>query len=199
MFGSFPYSDIAPAGHYLALRVGFAFPMFEQNALPEEWVKIYTAQGLMLYDPVMQWMYGNIGSARWSQIEIDDPRGIMRQANGFGLNYGVAISCLDVDQTGQRSFGTFARSDREFTDDEIAQLDVQMLHLHNAKAPPTNLTDAEKEVLGMVKNGMLLKQIANELAVSEGAIKQRLRNAKYKLDARNSTQAATIALEFGLI
>lgn len=196
---SFSFSDIAPAGHYLALRVGFSFPVYEQNALPAEWVKIYTAQGFMLHDPVIQWLYSNIGAVRWSEIEIADPRDVLGKATAFFLNYGVAISYMDDDQTGQRSFGTFSRSDREFTDAEIELLSGQILHLHSTKAPPTNLTEAEKEVLVMVKNGMLLKQIAAELSVSQGAIKQRLKNAKNKLDARNSAQAAAMALEYGLI
>ena len=35
----------------------------------------------------------------------------------------------------------------------------------------------------MVKDGKRLKQIAHELGVSEGAVKQRLKNAKTKLGA----------------
>ena len=30
--------QIAPAGYYVALRIGFAFPMEEVNELPAEWV-----------------------------------------------------------------------------------------------------------------------------------------------------------------
>lgn len=52
-------------------------------------------------------------------------------------------------------------------------------------APPTNLTKAELEALRMVKDGLLVKEIANILGVSEGAVKQRLRNAKSKLGAKN--------------
>jgi len=196
---SLVFSDLAPAGHYLALRVGFAFPVFEQNNLPEEWVKLYTSQGFMLHDPVMKWVYANTGSTRWSEIEADDPRGILGLASAYTLKYGVAIACVDNDQTGQRSFGTFGRSDREFTDEEVARLGTEILRLHKASKPPSNLTNAEKEVLVMVKNGLLLKQMAAELGVSEGAVKQRLKNAKLKLNAHNSAQAAAKALEYGLI
>ena len=51
----------------------------------------------------------------------------------------------------------------------------------------------------MVKDGKRLKEIAHELSVSEGAVKQRLKNAKAKLDAKTSTQAATIAAQHGII
>jgi LuxR family transcriptional regulator len=66
-------------------------------------------------------------------------------------------------------------------------------------APPTNLTMAELEALRMVKEGMRLKQMAHALGVSEGAIKQRLRNAKLKLGASTGAQAATRASDYGLI
>ena len=192
-------TDIAPAGHYLAVRVGFAFPMFEQNELPQEWVKTYTKQGLMLHDPVMKWVYSNAGSRRWSALEIDDPRNVLRQASEFSLNFGVAVSYLDEEKAGLRSFGSFARSDREFTDSEINDLSAQIQSLHNAKEPPQNLTNAEKEVLAMVKDGLLLKEMAAILGVSEGAIKQRLKNAKQKLGAKTSAHAAALSLEYGLI
>jgi LuxR family transcriptional regulator len=70
---------------------------------------------------------------------------------------------------------------------------------HHAKAPPTNLTNAELEALRMVKEGLRLKQIAHSLSISEGAVKQRLKNAKMKLGAKTSAQAAAMVGEFGLI
>ncbi len=74
-----------------------------------------------------------------------------------------------------------------------------LLTLHQQMVPPTNLTRAELEALGMVKNGLLMKEIADLLGVSEGAVKQRLKNAKTKLKAKTSTHAATMATTFGLI
>ena len=51
----------------------------------------------------------------------------------------------------------------------------------------------------MVKDGLLMKEIADLLGVSEGAVKQRLKNAKLKLGAKTGTHAATMATSFGLI
>lgn len=193
------FSAIAPAGYYVALRIGFAFPILEHNALPEPWVELYTRQGLMLHDPVIRWLYGNSGTVRWSEIRLDDPRKVMAQGAAYGLRFGAAVTVLDPMQPGLRSFGSFARSDREFTEAEMQQLETRLRRLHSAKAPPSNLTAAELEALRMVKNGMLMKQIAAQLGVTEGAVKQRLKNAKAKLNARTSTQAATLASGFGLI
>jgi len=51
----------------------------------------------------------------------------------------------------------------------------------------------------MIKHGKRIKQIAHELGVSEGAIKQRLKNAKLKLDAKTGPQAAALASQYNLI
>lgn len=190
---------IATNGYYIALRVGFAFPLEEMNTLPSAWVDHYTTHRFMLQDPVVRWIYQNTGATRWSAIELQDPMRVLDQAQTFGLRYGAAVACFDGNKEGQRSFGTFSRPDREFTKDEIGALHAYVMKLHHEKAPPTNLTAAELEALKMVKEGMRLKQIAHDLGISEGAVKQRLKNAKTKLNAQTSAQAAAMVGEFGLI
>lgn len=199
LLGSDDLGELAPSGYYIALRIGFAFPMEEVNALPEEWVRHYTKQRYMLFDPAVRWAYSNTGAIRWSDISHDDPRRILEQAQTFGMRYGVTVSVFDSGADAQRSFGSFTRSDREFTDLEIRLLQAYLKRRHNETAPPTNLTKAELEALGMVRDGKRLKEIAYELSVSEGAVKQRLRNAKLKLEAKTSTQAAALASQYGLI
>lgn len=193
------FSELSPGGYYLAIRVGFAFPMEEENTLPEDWVSRYTGQGFMLHDPVMRWVYANSGSIRWSEIPFGDPRDVLVEAAKHGLKFGAAVSCLDETDEGQRSFANFVRGDREFTDEELRILRQMVHRRHIESAPPTNLTRAELEVLDMVRNGLLMKQIADQIGVSQGAIKQRLKNAKQKLRAKTSTQAATLAVKYGLI
>lgn len=193
------FASLAPAGFYIALRIGFAFPLAEQNALPVHWVDTYTRKNYMLDDPVMRWLYGNSGARRWSDLGLDDPRGIMRDATRHGLEFGVAICFDDPGPKGQRSFGSFARADREFTDEEIRHLSARLEWLHIAMAPPTNLTRAELEALKMVKDGLLVKEIANRLGVSDGAVKQRLKNAKAKLGSKTRSQAVSAATGYGLI
>jgi len=192
-------STLAPSGYYLAMRVGFAFPVAEANTLPTEWVNRYTSQGYMMMDPVIRWVYSHSGVVRWSDIPMDDPRLILQDAKTFELNYGLAISCLDDAEDGQRSFGSFCRSDREFSDEEARILQQIISELHESFSPPKNLTKAELEVLIMVKDGLLMKQIADDLGISLGAVKQRLKNAKFKLRAKTSSHAAALAIQFGLI
>ncbi|SFS07560.1 helix-turn-helix transcriptional regulator [Yoonia litorea] len=191
--------QLAPAGYYIALRIGFAFPMEEVNELPDDWVRHYTVNGFGLFDPVLRWAYANVGTCRWSDLKIDDPRNIMSQAQSFGLRYGLVVSVFDSGANAQRSFASFARSDREFTELESKLLLAYLRRRHHEAAPPTNLTKAELEALGMVKDGLRLKEIAYRLNVSEGAVKQRLKNAKKKLGAKTGSQAAALANQFGLI
>ncbi len=190
---------LAPGGYFLALRMGFVFPVFEKKTLPPKWIDRYSARGYVLVDPVMHWMYQNVGAARWSELGLADPHKVLEQAKLYGLNYGVAVCCADPGERTQRSFGSFARGDREFTESEVAALADCVSRLHREMVPPKNLTKAELEALRMVKNGLLMKEIANLLGVSEGAVKQRLKNAKMKLRAKTSTHAATMATTFGLI
>lgn len=191
--------QLAPAGYFVALRIGFAFPIEEINALPPQWVEHYTRHRYMLFDPVVRWAYANTGVVHWDDLSGDDPKGILGKAQHHGLNHGVTISVFDGNAEGQRSFGSFARDDRPFIDLEIKLLEAFVKRRHKEMAPPTNLTDAEISALRMVKDGMRLKQIAFELDVTEGAVKQRLKNAKGKLGAKTSTQAATMAAQYGII
>ncbi|MFZ3583833.1 LuxR family transcriptional regulator [Loktanella sp. DJP18] len=190
---------VAPAGHYIALRIGFAFPMEEINAFPSEWIEHYTRNRLMLFDPVMRWAYANTGMARWSDLRRDDPHGVLSMAAAFGLRFGLTLAVFDDNADGHRSFASFARADRDFDDLETRLLLAYLTRRHIEMLPPRNLTHAELEALAMVKDGKRLKQIAYDLGVTEGAVKQRLKNAKTKLQAKTSTQAATMARQFKLI
>jgi LuxR family transcriptional regulator len=191
--------QLAPSGYYIALRIGFAFPMEEVNAFPSEWIQHYTSQRFMLFDPTVRWAYSTTGMCRWSELEQDDPRRIIAQAKTFGMRFGVTVSVFDGNVDAQRSFASFTRGDREYSDLEMKLLKALLVRRHAETAPPTNLTRAELEALGMVKDGKRLKEIAFELSVSEGAVKQRLKNAKLKLGAKTGTQAAALANQYGLI
>lgn len=191
--------ELAPAGFYVAVRIGFAFPMVELNHLPPSWVREYTAGGLMVHDPAMLWAYKNTGAARWSDLVASDAIGVLDLAKDHGLEFGAVVSCTDRNDPGQRSFGLFCRSDREYAPRELLRLTDRVTEYHRLHSRPSNLTSAELETLGLVKNGLLMKEIACILNVSESAIKQRLKNARLKLNAKTGPQAAALATMFGMI
>lgn len=192
-------SSLAPAGFYVGLRVGFSFPSEEMNRLPEDWVEHYTALGLVVYDPVMKWVYANDGFCRWSDVVYPDPAGVLAAAADFGLYYGAVVSITTPSNGGKRSYGNFARNDREFEEVEMEELFQIISSLHNAGAQQLNLTAAEIEALRLQSQGLRLKQIAAELDISMSAVKARLSNAKRKLGASTPSQAASLARSRGLL
>ncbi len=190
---------LAPAGFYIAIRISFIFPVLEQNCLPEDWVREYTASGFLVHDPAMAWAHGNEGRVRIRDLARRDQLGVLELAKYYGLNHGAVVCCVDPGPRGERSFGFFFRSDRDYSDAELDQLHDGVLAAHQAFARPRNLTEAELETLGLVKNGLLMKEIASALGVSESAVKQRLRNARLKLNAKTGSQAAARATMLGMI
>lgn len=186
---------LAPAGFYVALRVGFSFPTEELNQLPDLWVEHYTKHGLVVYDPMMKWVYASTGIARISEIESPDPLGVVSTAAIFGLAHGAVASAHLPTDHGRRSFGFFFRADREYLAPELDLLSSMLSMLHSDQAQPMeqSLTGAEIEALRLLSRGMRLRQIADTIGISESAVKARLNGAKRKLSARTVSQAATIA------
>ncbi|WP_176535973.1 LuxR family transcriptional regulator [Thioclava sp. ES.031] len=190
-------NEIAPAGFYLALRVGYAFPEAELNRLNDDWVDMYTQQGLVVQDPSMHWIYHNVGYVRWSDLK-DDPRGVVEMARQMGLLFGATISYNTSSDAGRRSHAVLFRSDRDFTDAELHEA-FQMLKTLHVDASQRSLTDAELEAIRYRADGLLIKQIAAKLAISESGVKARLSSASRKLGARNAIEMLAIATSRRLI
>jgi len=186
-------ADMAPAGFYVALHVGFSFPEEEMNNLPEVWVEFYTTHGLVVHDPAMRWVYGNTGAIRFSDMDLPDPHQVRAHAAVFGLGHGVVVSVMRPTDKGRRSYGLFFRDDREFEAAEVEALLRIIQKLHEGGEASKGLTNAEVEALKLQSQGLRLKQIAAQLGISESAVKARLNNVKRKLGAKTQSQAASIA------
>lgn len=184
---------LAPAGFYVALRVGFSFPDEELNHLPDVWVEFYTTHGFVMHDPALKWAYSNTGGARFSEITLADTHQVRAQAAVFGLGHGAVVSVMTPADKGRRSYGLFFRDDRDFIESEIEGLQRIMRRLHEGPEEERSLTAAEIEALKLQSEGLRLKQIADRLGISESAVKARLNNVKRKLGARTQSQAASIA------
>lgn len=74
---------------------------------------------------------------------------------------------------------------------------VQMLREEGA--PRLQLTPRESEVLELVVKGMSNREIADALSVTEGTVKSFINSILGKLGVRDRTQAATLALQRGLV
>jgi DNA-binding NarL/FixJ family response regulator len=71
--------------------------------------------------------------------------------------------------------------------------------MHGGGGMVESLSDREKEVLGMLAQGIPNEEIAYKLHIAEGAVKNHVSNILGKLQAQNRTEAADIARRRGLI
>lgn len=65
--------------------------------------------------------------------------------------------------------------------------------------PLNRLTEREYEVLRLVAAGESNREIADKLVITEGTVKSHISNILNRLDVRDRTQAAVIAVKHGLI
>jgi DNA-binding NarL/FixJ family response regulator len=72
------------------------------------------------------------------------------------------------------------------------------LHEKDAAAE-NNLTPREQEVLGLIAEGMINKEIAHKLFISEKTVKNHVSNLLRKLDVSDRTQAVIYAFKNNLI
>jgi LuxR family transcriptional regulator, quorum-sensing system regulator SdiA len=194
------FSTVAPAGHYAALRLGFFSPEEELNTFSAEWVNHYTINGLALHDPLMRWIYSGSGARRWSELSIPDPMGVLAAYDAFGMRYGAVICVTADEERPRRTFGYFARDDRELSTRELLELEATLRAAHFHKAEEDQpLTRAQTDALRLLSRGMRLKEIAHALGISESAVKARLKSAMARMDARTPVQAASIASQRGLL
>jgi LuxR family transcriptional regulator len=85
-------------------------------------------------DPMVAWGFENIGTCRWSAL--DDPAGVMQKAAEFGMPYGIVCASKAGESL---SICGFARADREFSDDEIAEISGKIDYLHKSTADQAHL------------------------------------------------------------
>ncbi|MCK8464402.1 autoinducer binding domain-containing protein [Aliiroseovarius sp. S1339] len=189
-------SDLAPKGYALGLHIRYASAHIMIQTYDPRWSQVYTEKGYMLADPMVFWGFGNEGTIRWSALDLPDPHGILAQAAGFGLHYGVAVSHGD---TSSRTIGGFARDDREFTDDEITEIHKLVIELHEKSTPPEHLTSAQRMALRLIAKGSRHAEAASLLGISESALKARLRSARDRLFVRTTAEAIQRAQEYNLL
>jgi len=150
----------------------------------------------MQSDPLVVWGVSNQGCTRWSSLTVPDPNEVLKQARGFNLNYGIAVSC---GLPTSRTIGGFAKADREFTDQEMQDVHEAVLHIHNETAPAANLTDTQVAALRLVASGKSTAQAAADLGISERALKSRLKTAGERLLTRTTAETIQLAIEYKLL
>ncbi|MFD0980379.1 autoinducer binding domain-containing protein [Tropicimonas aquimaris] len=187
---------MSPAGYFVGLHIRFASPLLTIQTYDPAWIEHYTANAYVMRDPVTAWAFSTTGYARWSELGIPDPFGIMEEAAGFGLRFGVAVSAGPVSS---RTIAGAARSDREFADSEMEQISRIIDRLHRLTEPPEKLTAAQAQALRLIATGDRHAAAAAKLGISESALKARLTAARQRLMARTTAEAIQRAKDARLL
>ena len=120
---------LSPMGFAVALHVSFTTPRFLFQTYARDWMRHYSEKGLVLDDPTVKWGLEHDGVVDWADLAKDDARGVLAQAQEYGLRHGVTVS---VYEEGSRSVGSFAREDRAFSAEEQDTLKELFGQLHRA-------------------------------------------------------------------
>jgi len=188
--------QLSPYGFGLGLHIRFASPLISLYTWPETWQNRYTEQVYILRDPMIAWAFAKKGACRWSECPLPDPFGVIKEAGDYGLTYGATISCGPL---ASRTIVGISRTDREFQDDELAEIEKIAIFLHEKTEPPKSLTKAQKEALSLVSEGCRHAEAAHRLGISESAFKLRLSSARNRLLARTTAEAVQRAKDYKLI
>ena len=70
---------------------------------------------------------------------------------------------------------------------------------HSETTPVDDLTEREKEVLQLLAAGLTNKEIGSELEITENTVKNHLKSILGKLHLQNRVQAATLAVQQGIL
>jgi len=187
---------IATSGYFIGLHIRFTSPLFTFQTYDQRWIDHYTENGFVLRDPMTAWGFSRTGWIRWSDPALLDPFGLFKEAEEHGLNFGVTIACGPIKS---RTIASFARSDREFREDEIAKIERAVLRLHDLSEPPEALTEAQTEALRCIAGGDRFAAAAEKLGISESALKARITSARNRLMARTTAEAIQRAKDNRLI
>lgn len=189
-------SLFAPAGYAVGLHIRYVSPLIMVNTYPDAWQEIYTAKLYGLRDPTLAWGLSHTGTRRWSEIGLPDPFGILPEAAGHGLVYGMIAS---LGPMSSRTITGASRADREFTVEEMDHIFRIVQRMHDLTEPPARLSKAQAAALRCIAEGDRHAAAAAKLGISESAFKARLMSARQKLMARTTAEAVQKAKDYGFI
>ena len=120
--------EIATAGFAIALHIRFTAPTYMFQAYPDAWLEEYGREGLVMSDPSVAWAFAHTGTVSWAALVHADEAQVFARAARHGLVHGLTTSLL---RGGSRSMAGFARSDRDFTQEEITEVEAAVTLLHD--------------------------------------------------------------------
>jgi len=124
----------------------------------------------------------------------------------------IALTTYGGDEDIRRALaaGVHAYLTKDVLHDELLKV-IRAVHAGQAYLPPAvaaslaaqmprpDLSAREIQVLELIVQGLANKQIAYSLSIAEHTVKNHVKNILGKLDAQDRTQAATVAIQRGII
>ncbi|WP_378941930.1 autoinducer binding domain-containing protein [Paracoccus sp. R86501] len=191
-------ADLAPRGVMIGYHVRFSRPVRRICTYPSGWITDYTRLNMIVADPSVIWCVMNEGALRWSDLvqQVPDPMNVMGQAAAVGMTHGVSISCGLPES---RTVMGAARSDREFTDAEIARMQTLLRQGHDLLDRATAMRPILVEALEAIACGMTYDQACAHLGISRTALRYRLHTARASLGVDDNPEAIRKAIDLGLL
>jgi LuxR family transcriptional regulator, quorum-sensing system regulator CinR len=178
---------------------------------PASWIKRYLLMGYQDIDPVLREGFQRTLPFAWSELTIQDPamKSFMADALLHGIGpYGYSIPV--ISKHGHRALFTISFSGPEqewalFLAVNRSALIQIANRLHRRVIAEIfgedrpNLTTRELECLRWIALGKASNEIALILHISTHTARDYLKSARYKLDCVTSAQAASKAINLGLM
>lgn len=200
---------------FLVTRAGLEAPvgMFLAN-YPSHWVCAYVDRNYFAIDPVISMARTAFLPFEWASLESASggSRAFFEEARSYSLGqHGISVPTRA--QNGERSVFSVT-SDLPEPDwryhraKSLDNLVTFARHFHErfslisglrTASAPRPMSPREQQCLKLLAQGLLTKQIAGALQISESAVRQYLRSAKSKLASRTLAQAMSRAALLDLL
>lgn len=181
---------------------------------PGEWIEVYINRSFMKTDPVVKLASKSYVPLDWSSIKRDsiEVRRFFTEVERCSVGrQGLTVPVRGP--VGDKALFTITShvGDKEWRTRKLDymrefQLLSQYVHhqvsqLCRSNLPPVRatLSRREKECLALMTRGLMPKQIAGKLEISETAVRTYVRSARFKLGCSSPTQAVARAVSLELI
>jgi LuxR family transcriptional regulator, quorum-sensing system regulator BjaR1 len=177
---------------------------------PAEWFKLYTDNNFDRVDPVVRHCRRSIHPFEWAEAPYDPVRErgaaeVMRRATDFRMQRGFIVPIRGL--TGYEAAVSLGGVDLDLNVRSKPALHLMAMYsfdrirhlLHPTPAPPSRLTQREREVVAWASQGKSAWEIGEILHITQRTAEQHLANAASKLGAVNRTHTVAIAIRNNII
>lgn len=137
--------ELGPSGFAIAFHVRFTTASFQLQTYPQEWLEVYSSEGLVMQDPIVAFGFSDeIGVRRWTDLPGAEGNPVLIRGAEHGLAHGAAV----VVATGEsRTMAGIARPDRAYSDAELAELEAIIGRLHDITSEDGEMSEDAREEL----------------------------------------------------